>query len=215
MINYKDRYKATNHIRKTLITNAWRWISNKNEVDYRNANQMSNSIDFETIKKLNWNTEFASLAFDGIEDEFTKLMRGKLIQGYYRYNYGTKPVSDKRWNYMDSIKVRWYKFNETNNIDFLIDLANYCLLTYTLNNNRFKVYYHYFEFIDNGLNYNYTISIIDDYINLIFNKEDDIIPDISYLYKIAKSCKILYNQIKDNVLFHYTVEDDTIHTSML
>src|SRR3954468_9098065 len=74
-------------------------------------------FSFNSLKKSEWSPEFE------------QLMRNRLIMGALRYgllNDSGKPNYDR----MASIKKRADKYAETGNLEFLVDMANLCLLEF-------------------------------------------------------------------------------------
>ena len=77
--------------------------------------------------------------------EFEQLMRNRLIMGALRYGLlhdKNKPTYDR----MASIKKRADKYAETGNLEFLVDMANLCLLEFEEGQHPKK----HFHAIDDG-----------------------------------------------------------------
>jgi hypothetical protein len=79
--------------------------------------------------------------------EFYRLMRNRLIMGSFRY----EPFEEKRkhpWKYDTATEalVRIKRYQETGNIEHLVDAANMCLLEFEFGNHPNK----HFSPIDDG-----------------------------------------------------------------
>lgn len=76
--------------------------------------------------------------------EFEQLMRNRLVMGAFRYGLMSSP--DKtRWSCLPSIRRRLDRYEETHNLEHLVDVANLCLV----------------EFL-RGQRLGYQLSAIDD-----------------------------------------------------
>ncbi len=73
--------------------------------------------DIEVLKKSEWC------------DEFEQLMRNRLIMGAFRY--GQLAVEDgKEYDRMGSILKRISAYQDTGNLEYLVDIANLCLVEF-------------------------------------------------------------------------------------
>jgi hypothetical protein len=62
--------------------------------------------------------------------EFTDLMLNRMVVGYAKYGpWKMNRVDIDIWK---NIEARWNKYRETGNTEFLIDLANFAMLEFTL-----------------------------------------------------------------------------------
>ncbi len=194
--------------RKILVSNAWKWKCGLEEDDYRYLSEYNNPRTYKSIKDTQWNKDFANIVFNGQECEFTNLMRGKLIFGHYRYNSGKQySLVNPIWDYINSIFIRWQKFKETNNLEFLVDVANYCMLSFTNNIGDFPIQRD-FKIIKVEI----VIDLIKTCDYFIENIKEGVLDS---LYDLTKCVQYLYYKYKDNPNYHYTVEDDTIHTKLI
>ena len=110
-----------------FFQNAWRWKLGLPEVE-------NNPVpDFHLLQKSEWSQDFENH------------MRARLIQGAFRY--GLMGSKDKpKFDRMESILKRVKKYNETGNIEFLVDIANLALLEYVEGDHPKK----HFKSIDDG-----------------------------------------------------------------
>ena len=93
------------------LNNLWRWKCGLPE------NEPGKPITFDELQQTEWSVEFE------------KYMRNRLIMGALRYgkiNDPNKPQYDR----VSSMIKRLNKFNETGNKEFLVDVANLCLLEF-------------------------------------------------------------------------------------
>lgn len=78
-------------------------------------------------------------------NEFEQLMRNRLAMGYFRYGPLNKQPKGKYDN-IASIRRRLDKYEQTGNLEFLVDSANICLVEFLNGNHPNK----HFSAIDDG-----------------------------------------------------------------
>ena len=111
-----------------FLNNLWRWKCGLPETE--EANQVSS---YEGLKESEWSADFE------------KLMRNRLIIGALRYGRigaANKPQYDR----VSSMIKRLSKYQETGNKEFLVDVANICLLEFVECNHPNQ----HFHAIDDG-----------------------------------------------------------------
>ena len=111
-----------------FLNNLWLWKCGLPETE--EANQESS---YEELKKTEWS------------EEFERLMRNRLIIGALRYGRlgaANKPQYDR----INSMIKRLTKYQETGNKEFLVDVANICLLEFVECNHPNQ----HFHAIDDG-----------------------------------------------------------------
>ena len=111
-----------------FLNNLWRWKCGLPETE--EANQVSS---YEGLKESEWS------------EDFEKLMRSRLIIGALRYGKigaANKPQYDR----VSSMIKRLSKYQETGNKEFLVDVANICLLEFVECNHPNQ----HFHAIDDG-----------------------------------------------------------------
>lgn len=84
-------------------------------------------LNVEELRKTEWNTEFE------------EKMRNRLILGAFRY--GLLNRQSLKFNVPDYIRVKLKRYEETGNLEALVDVANLALVEYTLSehpNKHFK-----------------------------------------------------------------------------
>lgn len=66
-------------------------------------------------------------------DEFEQLMRNRLLMGAFRYGLmERKSEQHGQWKMIDSIRKRVDLYEQTGNLEPLVDLANLCLVEYVM-----------------------------------------------------------------------------------
>lgn len=60
---------------------------------------------------------------------FEELMRNRLLMGAFRYGLLNAP-GKKKWDRMARIHEEVQLYQETGNLEYLVDVANYCLLEF-------------------------------------------------------------------------------------
>lgn len=68
---------------------------------------------------------------------FMKLMIHRIVFGRYRYGRKDKVIKIN-YDYIRSIKDRLRKYNEKGNLEYLVDIANLCMLEFELGNHPNK-----------------------------------------------------------------------------
>jgi len=111
----------------TYIANLWRWKCGLPE------NEETNSATFDDLKETEWSKEFEAY------------MRNRLIMGAIRYGkIGAK--NKPKYDRVESMIQRLNNYNSTGNKEFLIDVANLCLLEFVECNHPNQ----HFNSIDDG-----------------------------------------------------------------
>jgi len=85
---------------------------------------------------LNGTPRFSSADFAKLSDsewspEFERLMRNRMIMGALRYStLAVKKVQRGKWDLVGSVKTKIKLYEATGNTEYLVDIANYCLLVF-------------------------------------------------------------------------------------
>lgn len=111
-----------------FLDNLWRWKCNLPELD---SSQKIPTLD--ELKKSEWS------------EEFETYMRNRLIMGAIRYGR----IGDKNKPQYDRVKSmikRLNQYTESGNKEYLVDVANLCLLEFTESNHPNQ----HFKSIDDG-----------------------------------------------------------------
>ena len=82
------------------------------------------TLNVEELKKTEWNNEFENL------------MRNRLILGAFRY--GLLGRDSVKFNVPDYIRVKLARYEETGNLESLVDIANLALVEFTLSDHPLK-----------------------------------------------------------------------------
>jgi len=94
-----------------FFENAWRWKCGLPEIEHHIT------PSYEELKETEWS------------DVFEKLMRNRLIMGGIRY--GRIGVKGKpQYDRVQSMIKRLQRYSENGNKEFLVDVANLCLLEF-------------------------------------------------------------------------------------
>jgi len=96
-----------------FLHNLWRWKSGLPEL----SEFQTDNISIKSLKETEWS------------NNFERLMRNRLIMGALRY--GKLHAENKpQYNRIESIIKRARKYTDTGNKEFLVDMANFCLLEF-------------------------------------------------------------------------------------
>lgn len=99
---------------QTCLSNLWKWKCGIEETD---LDQKPKPVSFSSLKQSEWSVDFE------------KLMRNRLVVGAYRYGLiGTTGKS--KYDRVASMVKRLTKYQESGNKEFLVDVANLCLLEF-------------------------------------------------------------------------------------
>ena len=74
----------------------------------------------KTFKSL-WKSEWS--------EDFENLQRHRLVQGFFRYG-GLNAHGKKSWDRVSDIIKRAKLYSETHNLEYLVDIANLCMLEF-------------------------------------------------------------------------------------
>ena len=114
---------------KFYLNNLWRWKCGLPELEPGNPQP----ITFEELQQSEWSVDFE------------KLMRNRLIMGAMRYGrIGAK--NKPKYDRINSMIKRLTKYQESGNKEFLVDVANLCLLEFVECNHLNE----HFNSIDDG-----------------------------------------------------------------
>lgn len=85
-------------------------------------------LDLESLEKTEWSPTFE------------RLMRNRLLMGALRY--GTmahkRKAMKSKWDLIGAIKKKVELYDKTGNTEYLVDMANYCLLAYEFDGHPLK-----------------------------------------------------------------------------
>jgi len=115
-------------MRKQLINELWE----RREDSYSTFPKPKVMPTLDELRKSEWNSEFE------------ELMRNRLLMGAFRY--GLLRENKGKYDTIGSALHRLKKYQETGNVEFLIDVANICLIEFTSGKHPNK----HFESIDDG-----------------------------------------------------------------
>lgn len=62
--------------------------------------------------------------FKRFDERFIRKMRKRIGMGFFRYG------DSKSYNYLEGIKKKLARYEETKNLEFLVDVANYAMLEF-------------------------------------------------------------------------------------
>lgn len=99
-----------------------------------NTTRIGNAKDLRSIRKINWSSKFE------------RLMRNRLVMGYFRYGPLNKQVQGQ-YNNIQSIMDRANLYKRTGNDEILVDIANIAMV-------EFKNGLHpkkHFKSVDDGI----------------------------------------------------------------
>jgi len=97
-----------------FLANLWKSFHGGTEVDHSQK-----LPDLEILKKTEWS------------DYFERLMRNRMIVGAFRYGR-LHDKKKKKWNRVESAIIRLKLYEQTGNLEHLVDVANMCLLEFEI-----------------------------------------------------------------------------------
>lgn len=92
-------------------------------------------FDFQEMRRTQWS------------DEFVSYMRNRMIMGYYRYGSIRDPKVPAR-DHVASMQERLQLYLDTGNQEYLVDVANICLVEFVRKCNRPDAF---FRSVDDGV----------------------------------------------------------------
>ena len=90
-------------------------------------------LELSELRKTEWSSDFE------------QLMRNRLLMGAFRYG-PIREGNKGKYDYIDSIRKRLEKYEQTGNTEYLVDIANCCLLCHEYGEHPNK----HFHSIDDG-----------------------------------------------------------------
>jgi hypothetical protein len=116
-----------------FFINAWRWKCGLQEVDSFDKVPYGKAPDIEEIAKHKFS------------DEFVKLMRNRMIMGFFRYGYNN-PNEMKKLDFITSAKRRIELYELSGNTECLVDAANILRMEFEMPNHPNA----HFQSVDDG-----------------------------------------------------------------
>lgn len=98
---------VTDHIRQHALQS----------VGYTEPQEQQKPLDLEALRQSEWSPEFETL------------MRNRLLMGAFRYGVLNAP-NKPEYNRTESIIKRVMLYEETGNVEYLVDAANLCLVEF-------------------------------------------------------------------------------------
>lgn len=95
--------------------------------------------DLPSLERTEWNTEFGCLLHDYLRKEsipsdrgtFYRLMHNRLIMGAFRYGlFGDPKKMALKYDRLGSVSKRLEVYQKTHNREYLVDIANMCMLEF-------------------------------------------------------------------------------------
>lgn len=97
-----------------FLNNLWRRSCGLEEEPY----ERPRVPDLEYLKKTRWSPRFENL------------MRNRLIMGTFRYVPNEIKFTSGKQNKLEAMRKKLTAYEETGNLEYLVDLANYCMLEF-------------------------------------------------------------------------------------
>jgi len=102
-----------------FLNNLWKWKCGMEEEE-QNKKRLP---DLEEIRKTQRNVEFEELCHN------------RMVMGAFRYGLITTDES-KNYNHLSSVRKRLDMYEQTGNLEYLLDISNLCMLEYTHSKNK-------------------------------------------------------------------------------
>lgn len=75
-------------------------------------------------------TEYEKILSTEYSEKFDKIRKDAMVMSHYKYGFIKDNAQKKAINYLDTIKLRIKKYEETGNTEFLADVANFCMIEF-------------------------------------------------------------------------------------
>ncbi len=62
--------------------------------------------------------------------EFDELRKKMMVMGFYKYGPLKDNIDNQAYDMLDSLKVRLEHFEKTKNVEYLADVANFCMMIF-------------------------------------------------------------------------------------
>lgn len=73
-------------------------------------------------------------------NEFDELRKKMMVLGFYKYGSVKENIDNKAYDMLESLKIRLTEFEWTRNVEFLADVANFCMIMF-MHPEKFGAYY--------------------------------------------------------------------------
>jgi hypothetical protein len=73
-------------------------------------------------------------------NSFDELRKKMMVLGFYKYGPLKDNIDNEAYDMVESLKIRLSEFEKTRNVEFLADVANFCMMIF-MYPDRFGAYY--------------------------------------------------------------------------
>lgn len=73
--------------------------------------------------------------------QFDELRKKMMVMGFYKYGPLKDNIDNQAYDMLESLKIRLSHFEKTRNVEFLADVANFCMMIF-MYPEKFNAYYN-------------------------------------------------------------------------
>ena len=81
-------------------------------------------------QKLSEFREFEEILKTEYSEKFDTLRKKMMLMGYYKYGPLSKNIENEAYDIEESLKMRLEAFEKTRNVEYLADVANFCMMIF-------------------------------------------------------------------------------------
>ena len=79
------------------------------------------------------------MSTDGYDPEFSRLMKNRMAVSCHKYGHVKKKYRDCEWyDMVKNIRYRVGLYEKTGNPEYLVDVANFCMIEWQAMNGKFR-----------------------------------------------------------------------------
>lgn len=135
------------------------------------------SYDFDRRRRNSLSEEHKT----GYSEEFDDKRKKAMVMSYYKYGKLSENADNEAYDFFESLKMRFEKAKETKNTEFLVDVANYCMMI---------CMHHTREWVSAKI----STPISDDYLDSLefFISAAERTKNLEYLVSASNCCMLMF-----------------------
>ena len=169
------------------------------------------SVDeqFSDILKTEYAVSFDKKCFDILPEDlrssyserFIDLRKRAMVTSYFKYGKLSQNASNEAYSFIESLRLRYDKAVSSCNTEFLVDVANYCMMIYM--------------FPEKGWKYSEVADIRDLFLDIsidgVYNciKLAECFSNVAYLVPAAVICMLLFVSPPEGWSYKKTDSDES------
>lgn len=163
--------------------------------------------EFESILKTEYSCNFDSRRRDALPDdlkdsynnEFDDKRKKAMVTSYYKYGKLSENANNEAYDFFESLKLRLQKAKETKNTEFLVDIANFCMM---------MCMYHSREWVTNKLHTPMSNNNYLEHLEFCIEAAERT-KNLEYLVDASNCCMLLFSNPPKGWTYTSTDSEDS------